>query len=347
MEIRFYFDLVRLHLYSRIGVKALRPNRTHPFRASIAPTENCNSRCITCNYWKGRWEDKVSKERWVEVIWQLRAVGVSRLRFTGGEPLLRRDFFEILTEIRHLQLDKVTLATNGLLLGKFAAEIQDSCLTDLAVSIDGLDQTNDRIRGVRGYFELVTSGLQSIRGKRITVMTTLVSANVDDLAGLIEMCEDNGWKWDFNLLDNRPYFLRGADMESLWPDRKQVEQSFDIIEQHRNASAMSRINNTQLRYAKAHYLGEILREPMCFLGYIDLDIDSSGNVYSGCYPLPPLGTILEKDVPQILSSPEYARRLEVMLRRQCPGCVCGYEANVGIEALPTYALEMVLRGRFK
>lgn len=108
MEIRFAFDLVRLHLCSRIGVKALRLNRAHPFRTSIAPTENCNSRCITCNYWKVRWEDKVSRERWVEVIGQLRSVGVNRLRFTGVEPLLRRDLFEILAEIRHLQFHKVT-----------------------------------------------------------------------------------------------------------------------------------------------------------------------------------------------------------------------------------------------
>jgi MoaA/NifB/PqqE/SkfB family radical SAM enzyme len=342
-------DLVRLYARNKSGIAALAPSRPHPFRATIRPTENCQARCISCNYWESKWDDAVTKDRWVEVIGQLRGVGIKRLRFSGGEPLLRLDLFDILDEIKDLGLSKITLATNGMLLNKMADQVSASCLTDLGVSVDGMSEKNDVIRGIKGYFDLSTAGLRKVEGKRATIMTTLMSSNADDIGSLIDMCEDEGWKWDFNLLDNSLPFLVDANLVDLWPDPDQIQTIFGAIDSRRELSALSRINDVQLRYAKRHYARDIKVEeqPSCFLGYTDVDINSAGDLFSGCYPLPAVGNIIRSDVKEILYGPAYAKRLAKMVARDCPGCTCGYEVNVAIASLPSYAVQRILHRKVK
>ena len=87
-------------------------------RGSLKLTENCQAKCVTCDYWKTRWEDGLSTERAVETINRLSDFGIRYLRFTGGEPLLRRDLFEILRRADTSRFKRISLQTNGLLLKK-------------------------------------------------------------------------------------------------------------------------------------------------------------------------------------------------------------------------------------
>jgi MoaA/NifB/PqqE/SkfB family radical SAM enzyme len=347
MNIVSSVNILRLYLYSKIKKDQLLPKKVRPIRASVRLTNRCNSKCITCNFWRKKWTDKVSGDRWREIINQLRKLGVSRLRFTGGETLLREDFFDILKETENHSFEKITLATNGLLLDRYTDEINSSPLTDLGVSIDGLEETNDRIRGVDGYFKKVTTSLNDIEGKRITIMTTLMSLNEKDLQDLIQLCEKNNWKWDFNLPDDRLYFFKGVDIGQMWPSKSQTRKIFQILSSLRGLEAMSRINDIQIGYAEKYLLRENIKEPMCFLGYTDIDIDADGNVYSGCYSMQPIGNILKNDLDEILQNQRFKKRLEDMIHRKCPGCSCGYELNIGIERLPTYAFDRIIKGKYK
>lgn len=350
MSAKSTLNLLRLYIYSKTRTDHFLPRNIYPIRSSLRPTNRCNSRCITCNYWKKDWQDKVSKDRWIEIIDHLNRMGVSRIRFTGGEPLMRKDFFEIVEATGNHPFEKVTLATNGLLLDKYSTEIKSSPLTDLGVSLDGMGKTNDRIRGVDGYFDQVVNTLPNIRNKTVTIMTTILSSNIGELNKLFEICEENGWKWDFNLPDNRLFFLEDMDedIKSLWPSQDETNQFFDTLSAWRDSPVLSRVNDIQLKRARRYLLeGDVADETPCFLGYTDIDIDAKGNIYTGCYVLPPIGNILEQSLTTLLESDAYKERLLKMLRGECPGCACGYELNAAIKNLPSYALKRVLKRGYK
>src|SRR5947209_5238779 len=147
----------RLWLASNVSTR-LAPRTIRPTDASIKLTENCQARCVTCDYWKSRWTDHIDTQTAISLIGRLGEIGVTTLRFTGGEPLLRRDLFEILSSIDATPFTTVGIQTNGLLLKRYATRINDSPITHVSVSLDAVGERNDEIRGVRGYFEKALDG---------------------------------------------------------------------------------------------------------------------------------------------------------------------------------------------
>ncbi len=83
----------KLYGYSKTHLDFCLPKKIRPYAATIKLTERCNSKCITCNYWQKKTEDLIDTKTAVDFIRDLARLGVKRIRFSGGEPLLRNDFF--------------------------------------------------------------------------------------------------------------------------------------------------------------------------------------------------------------------------------------------------------------
>jgi len=335
----------RLFGYSKTGADSILPVMPNPYAVTIKLTENCNSKCITCNYWHTRHEDLIDADKAVDVIRQLYEVGVKRIRFSGGEPLLRKDIFEILERTRDIPFEKVTLATNGLLLSRRYKKINHSCLTDLGISIDGLPRTNDKIRGISGYFDQVMAGLEKIMDKRITIMTTLNRHSHVEIRELLDLFEKRGILWDYNLIDQHLYFLKDTQAETLIPSQDEVDTLFAELRKLKHLDCMARISDIKLAYARQYLQGEVEKEPPCYMGFLEVFIESKGDVLSGCSVLPSIGNIFQSDLKDILMSEKYKKRLRIMLARKCPGCSCGYGVNQIIENLPAYALSQLREKR--
>ena len=73
---------------SNISAKLL-PSRVRPLAAHVKLTENCQAKCISCDYWQTRWQDGIDTNRAVDLLNEIGAAGIRSLRFTGGEPLLQ------------------------------------------------------------------------------------------------------------------------------------------------------------------------------------------------------------------------------------------------------------------
>jgi len=159
--------LSRVWMGSNVSTRLL-PSEVRPLSAHVKLTENCQARCISCDYWKSRWQDAIGTDQAVDLVNQIGAAGIRSLRFTGGEPLLRRDLFTILKKADTSRFKSIILQTNGLLIRKLHNEINASPISKICVSLDGLKQTNDQIRGIQGYFDLALEGIQLLRGKRAT-----------------------------------------------------------------------------------------------------------------------------------------------------------------------------------
>src|ERR1700739_2057580 len=155
------------------GSEKFWPATIRPLSAHVKLTENCQAKCISCDYWKTRWNDGIDTSKAIDLVNQIAELGIGSLRFTGGEPLLRKDFFEVLQQAKTSSFKHIILQTNGLLLKKLNKEINASPISNISVSIDGLKDTNDHIRGIRGYFELAMEGIRLMKNKHRSIAIRL------------------------------------------------------------------------------------------------------------------------------------------------------------------------------
>ena len=316
--------LPRVWIGSKLSAKLL-PTSIHPLAAHIKLTENCQARCISCDYWKTRWQDAISTERAVELLNECGALGVRSLRFTGGEPLLRKDFFEILDKANTSGFKHIIIQTNGLLIKKLHKEINASPITDVAVSIDGLKETNDQIRGIRGYFDLGIEGIKLLQGKRVAISVTLNRISARELEQLDEVARDAGAHIETNILSRSLSFLKDADYDSMWPTSSDVPLISNFVRDTLKRPTY------EVDYITKYYGHAPLDEPPCVLGYTQVFVLSNGDVQTGCYPLKPVGNILRDSLETILASDAYVRQVEAMVRRECPGCTCGVETSLAVQ----------------
>ena len=121
-------------------------------------TEGCNLKCVTCSYRKPM-PGELTYDEIETLTGQLFSFGLKHIVYSGGEPLLRRDFPDICRLFHHKNI-KQTLLTNGLLLEKRIDELKDH-FSEIIVSIDGADAlTHNTIRGVNS-FDIIFNGIST------------------------------------------------------------------------------------------------------------------------------------------------------------------------------------------
>jgi MoaA/NifB/PqqE/SkfB family radical SAM enzyme len=325
------FYLPRVWLGSQVSSKLL-PSTIRPLSAHLKFTENCQAGCISCDYWKSRWEDRIDTNRAVELLNEIGAAGIETLRLTGGEPLLRRDLFEILQRADTTPFKRIILQTNGLLLKKLCKDVNASPITKVAVSIDGLKQSNDLIRGIQGYFDLGIEGIKLLRGKEVTLSVTLNRLSAEELKQLGDVAHSVGANIEYNILSRSLSFLKDADLASMWPREGDVPKIVEFVRDTLKRPAY------ETDYIARYYKNEIVEEPPCVLGYLQVFILSNGDVLTGCYPLNPVGNILRASLASVLASEAYSRQCAAMIRRECPGCTCGVESSLAMKHAASSAL---------
>ena len=310
----------------------LLPSRVRPLAAHVKLTENCQARCISCDYWKSRWEDSMDTARAIRLVNEVGDAGIRNLRFTGGEPFLRRDFFEILKQSNTAPFKRIVVQTNGLLVKKLHKEINDSPITKIALSLDGMKETNDQVRGIKGYFDLGIEGLKLLRGKEIAISVTPNRMSAKELNALGEMADSVGANIEINILSRSLSFFKNADLEALWPGQSDVAEIAKFVRDKLKRPAY------ETEYMTQYFNNEAIEEPACVLGYLQVFVLSNGDVLTGCYPLKPVGNILKHTFAEVLASDAYVQQAEAMVRRECPGCTCGIESSLAMKHAASSAM---------
>lgn len=140
-------------------------------------TKRCNLRCIHCYASSGDVSptDELSTSEARSLIDDLASFGVPVLLFSGGEPLLREDLTELISYASKQGI-RAAISTNGTLISQeVAGRLKDAGLAYAGVSLDGLKETNDRLRGLEGAFEAALTGIRNCQevgikaGLRFTV----------------------------------------------------------------------------------------------------------------------------------------------------------------------------------
>ncbi|MDR2700269.1 MAG: radical SAM protein [Nitrososphaerota archaeon] len=164
-----------------------------PFLVVWDFTHKCNLRCKHCYSNSGEeGEEELTTKQALAVVDQLVDAHVTALAFSGGEPLTRKDFFQI----AHHAADRglyVSLASNGTLLSKENVQkLKEAKVNYVDISIDGATaKTHDEFRGVTGAFEKAIIGLKNCVDADICtcIATTVGKNNLSELPDIIDLAE--------------------------------------------------------------------------------------------------------------------------------------------------------------
>jgi cyclic pyranopterin phosphate synthase len=142
--------------------------------------------------------DIMSYEELTLLCQVLQDLGVKKIRFTGGEPLVRRGFLDFLSSLKGLLPNlKIALTTNGAMLGQEAQRIAEIGISGLNVSLDTIDPKKFRYITRTGDLQVVLNGMRMVRDlglKSIKVNTVLIrSFNDMEVPALLDFCAKNDY----------------------------------------------------------------------------------------------------------------------------------------------------------
>ena len=316
-------------LFRRFGLP-----RMTPLNITLSPSPRCNSRCLTCNIWKRR-EDELTLEEWDKALGSL---GRAPYWFTlsGGEPFMYRHIVELAQLVYdHCRPGIINIPTNGLLYQHIPAKVermarycQDSQVV-INLSLDGVGEKHDRIRGVPGNFQKFEASYRALReldlpNLSIGVHSVISNFNVDDVAELFdyafglepdsyitEIAEER-MELDSMGLDITPSAERYATA---------IDQLIARLEGHK-FRGLGRITEA----FRVEYYGLVKRILIektqvigCYAGWASAQIYANGDVWPCCVRADNMGNLrdVDYDFRAIWFSPQAERIRRSIFNKEC------------------------------
>lgn len=323
----------------------LKPN---PKGVGIDLTNNCCLRCVMCNAWRRKSINELTLEEVVYILDQLKLEGFTSLSLSGGEALLRNDILEIIKYANELDF-KITLFTNGYLVNEeIATNLVENGVSSISVSLDGLGEKYDKIRGVKGAHEKVYNSIKifSMLAKRKKLKSFSVSAmimkpTINTIPDVINFCINMGIPISFNLPEYTSYLFQNVPQKNLWIGENDmvdlnriVDRMIEIKKEHPKVISENYIS---LEYIRNYFIDPIRKDVPCFYILKNILIDSHGKVYP-CAAVSPIGDLRKEKLSSILKSENYIRKVQNLFKKECPGCSCSYNINLRYN-LPSLIME--------
>lgn len=176
-----------------------------------------------------KYDNELNTEEAKGLIDDLAAFKVPVLLFSGGEPLIRPDFFDLASYAIDKNI-RVTISTNGTLIDKkMAKEIKKLGVGYVGISLDGMAELNDEFRNTPGAFKAALKGIRNCLDvdQRVGLRFTLNRRNYSDLENILQLVEQEGIPrvCFYHLV----YSGRGSKLIEEDLDRDSTRQAMDII----------------------------------------------------------------------------------------------------------------------
>lgn len=287
-------------------------------------TLQCNERCFHCgsSCTPQKQEDLLSLEEYKAILDQVKEdFDLSRVQLciTGGEPLLRPDFFEILGYAHELGYHW-GMTSNGILITKEVAhKLAEVGMGTVSISIDGLRETHDLLRGTPGGYDLAMRGIQNLIDEKafhaIQVTTVVNHENIgqlDDLFAIMKELDIDSW---------RVINLEPIGRALQWPSRMLTDEDylrlFSFIRDKRQAG-------WPVEYGCSHYLGpEWERELrdwywICGAGVYVASIMANGDI-GACLDIERRPETIQGNIRESRFKDVWENRFELFRRDLCEG----------------------------
>ena len=180
---------------------------------TVIVTYRCNARCSMCNRYKA--PSKPEEEISIETIKKLPKMYFTNI--TGGEPFIRTDLKDIVREL-YKKSDRIVISTNGFFTDRIVDLCKEFPNIGIRISIEGLEQTNNEIRGLddgynKGYTTL--KKLREMGMKDVGFGMTVQDKNAPDLVPLYKISNEMGMEFATASLHNSFYFVEAKNIVNV------------------------------------------------------------------------------------------------------------------------------------
>lgn len=292
-------------LFRKIGFP-----RIMPINYTLSLLYTCNSRCKTCNIWKKKADNLTVLE--YKKIFKKLGKSPYWITLSGGEPFLRKDIVGICLELyKHCRPKIINIPSNGLLTDTIVSNVKQ--ITDICkksqiiinLSIDGIDEKHDDIRGIPGNYEKVIDTykkLKSLNAKNLSIgiHTVISKLNVAGFSGiankLMQMQPDS---YITEIAEKRNEL---DTIESdITPDIVSYCTAIDYLI-HRikngNFKGMNKITQS-FRIEYYNFVKKVLRDKTqvipCYAGISSAQISPDGEVWSCCIKAQSMGSLRDNN----------------------------------------------------
>lgn len=318
--------------YSR-GQK-LRDEIQQPRLLSLMATDNCNSKCVMCDIWKTKAVDELSVEEFGtflagELFQEIRHAGIS-----GGEPTLRKDLPAIVERVSAAlpKLETMSITSHGFHTRRWAEmlpSIIESCSSRgvrlrVNLSIDGVGETHNVIRGTKAAFRSVTSTLDVMveAGVEVQIQSTLTSPNVFAAPRVLEWCRQRNLDVVFRQgteiarLDNKSS-LSGVVLSER--ESSFLADFFESRQLHEYTRSPARV--LFYRDLAKRLVSGAARKAPCFFQNEGLVVSADGRLHHCSISENSLGNASSADSSGLFFSKDSEVIREKLLEDVCPDCV--------------------------
>lgn len=228
----------------------------------LSVTDRCDFRCTYCMPLDMEFlpkRDVLTLEELDAVASAFIARGVGRIRLTGGEPLVRKGFIELVKGLsRHLGngLDELTLTTNGSQLERFAEPLFAAGVRRVNVSLDTLDAGRFRAITRKGEIGPVLQGIAAAKAAGLAVkinMVALKGLNEDEIPDMTRWCAEHGFGLTF--IETMPLGLIEEDRTDRYLPLSEVRRD---LERRLTLTPLSERTGGPARYVRVEETGQKL-----------------------------------------------------------------------------------------
>ena len=270
----------KLRIGTKIVAARLR-DAPRPFFVQYALLNACNARCAYCNC-PNREDPQLTTEEHRRVLAGFARLGTVRVKFLGGEPLLRDDIDALIVETRRLGM-RAAMVTNGFLVPQKFETVRK--LDELVISLDGSEATHDGQRG-KGTWRKVQAAIDLCAGAGIDFFLSAVVTREShgDVDWLIDLARRLGVMVNFQIPQFNPE-MYGTGAKAWMPSPEQIRDILARITAAKEAGAPVLFSSRSYRHTIGwrDFAVERVERPgevsPCTAGRYFLQMEPNGDVY--------------------------------------------------------------------
>lgn len=241
---------------------------------TVIVTYRCNARCTMCNRYKA--PSKPEEEITVEAIKKLPNMYFTNI--TGGEPFIRTDLEDIVYELNK-KSDRIVISTNGFFTDRIISLCKRFPNIGIRISIEGLEKTNNEIRGLENGFQRGYSTLKKLKEmglKDVGFGMTVQDRNAPDLLPLYKLSDEMKMEFATASLHNSFYFV---EAKNIINDRINVAKKFeDLVNELLKSSSPKKWFRAYFNHGLINYIFGQKRLLPCDMSFDTFFIDPYGDV---------------------------------------------------------------------
>ena len=255
----------------------------------VSLTAACNYACTYCVPDGKRLmpaQNELSASELLKLVSYIQqAAGIEKVRITGGDPLVTPKFDEFLAGVSRLRLNDLSLTTNGQLLLKKAAVLEESRIRRINISLDTLNPLKFKQIARGGDLETVLAGIAKMQALGIKIKINMVpmrNQNLADILRLLDYCLERGIELRFIELMRMGHLLHDASFQQEFLSMQEILDEIATVYTFQRADAPFDSTAVRFNIPGKGYFGVIANEsePFC-TACTRLRISSDGYLY-GC-----------------------------------------------------------------